>query len=162
MHEQPAPPHFMMPKRLIHEPMVRVCLCLFLALMCGLVLGFLQVRAQDTTYDPWLNGTWAVPLWFPFVLGIAAAILTVRVVRQPSYRFWLSVAVGLLTWIGIASWWFPIADSEDAAFNASCLHRYCHVSGLEGVGLLFYLLFGMVLVLLGTLVTSLLFRVLRQ
>ncbi len=97
----------------------------------------------------------------PFCSRRRRAILD-RTCNQEIIRTLLAKrGVGILFWIGIAFWWFPIAENEDVSFNASCLHRYCHVFGLEGVGLLFYLLFGIVLILVGVFVTSLLLRVLR-
>jgi biotin transporter BioY len=99
----------------------------------------------------------AFPL--PLCLGIAAAFTEFRrkthVISQAMIR-------GLLVWVGMGLSWLPLAWRADAISNAECAHMYCHVSGIETAVLVIYLIYGVVLVLLGSVITSLLIKHVRK
>jgi hypothetical protein len=69
---------------------------------------------------------------------------------------------GLLVWVGMGLYWLPLASRADAISNAQCAHMYCHVSGIETGLLVIYLIYGVVLVLLGSVITSLLIKRVRK
>ena len=120
---------------------------------CGFLLGYLTV-----TLIPWMHD---VPYFYelafplPLCLGIAAAFTAVR---RKTHLVSQAMKRGLLVWLGMGLSWLPLAWRADAVSNAACAHMDCHVSGIETSLLVIYLFYGVVLVLLGSVIISLLIK----
>ena len=69
---------------------------------------------------------------------------------------------GLLVRLGMGLYWLTHAWRADAVSNAACAHLYCHVSGIETSLLVIYLFYGVVLVLLDSVIISLLSRLVMK
>src|SRR5207247_2611163 len=120
------------------------------------LLGYLSVTLM--TLIQWMHD---VPYFYdlvfplPLCLGIAAAF---TVVRRKTHVISQAMIRGLLVWVGMGLSWLPLASRADAISNAECAHRYCPVSGIETGLLVIYLFYGVILVLLGSVITGLLIK----
>ncbi len=125
---------------------------LIIAFLIGIPLGVLASKVVNDVQN-------VLPfLLFPLLVGAICA-LTVRTHQQHPHM--LALGTGLLTWggIGVAL----IATTVQAALTP-CTAGTCSstTSSLLGSILIFYLLFGLIPVILGALITSVLLRHFRR
>lgn len=126
-----------------------VLIRLLLAFACGWFLSFLIAKIDTSA----LGLTPLLFVGFPPTLGILAATLTVR--RRNPYLIPLSIGTGLLVVVGIFEYWLPLALQKDAEMDALCATDHCHVwRGVETGLLNFFLFYGIVVVLLGAVITG--------
>ncbi|GAC1565853.1 MAG: hypothetical protein NVS2B2_37440 [Ktedonobacteraceae bacterium] len=115
---------------------------LVLAFACGWFLALLVARSASAAL---------LFVAFPPFLGVMATWTVGR--RNPNLLA-LSLGTGLLVVVGIYTYWLPIVLQHDAETNAFCATHYCHVSGIELSLLTLFLLYAIVVVLLGSAISS--------
>lgn len=127
---------------------------LSVALGCGLFFAFLATQIASTQ---WVDFRIEELLVYssPLLLGIIAPL---TIVRRTTYRLPLALLTGVFTWLGMYAYLFPGVATHDAQDNAYCATHYCHVSGIGTTFLALYLLYGIILVLLGSVVTVLIIK----
>ena len=144
---------------------------LLLVFACGLLLGFLTgsllpsvLDATTFPYPSWLiwlgpEGSTAIILLFPPLLGIAVAFIRDRRSKPLISR---GLGRGLLAWAGMLIYWLIFYSYIDAVLNKAAIeacarvnnHGFCGLS-LVPFGVIIYLIYAGVFVLLGAVFTSL-------
>jgi hypothetical protein len=126
-----------------------VPLRLLLAFACGWVLAALFAKSDSSGQ---IEDSLLLFVGFPPLLGIVAAATVGR--RHP-HLLSLSIWTGMLVIAGIYVNWLPVASHQDAVMKAFCETAHCHVGAIEVFLLNLFLLYGSVLVLLGSGITYL-------
>ncbi len=123
---------------------------LVIAFLCGLLLGFLGSKIGGDMQN-------VVPfLLFPLLIGIVAA-LTISARNARPYL--MALCTGLLCWIGITI--YLLVQSAQAA-NTSCTLGNCGTSTVLTSLLILYLLAGLVVVAISSLLTCAVIRYVRR
>jgi hypothetical protein len=142
-------------------------LFLFLRLLAASLIGwFVPWFFFQSSYSPFsfllvlhIDAAFPLILLFPLIIGIGAPL---TVGKQNQYLIVLSIGMGLLVLAGVAAYASPLATAADAKSNAYCAVHECHVGGIEAAVLTFYLLYGVVLMLISTGITCFIIKRIRK
>jgi hypothetical protein len=131
---------------------------LSIAFVCGLFFAFLATQIASLQ---WVDYTISEIIIYssPLLIGIIAAL---TIVRRNTYLPSLALGTGVCTWLGIYVYLLPGVANSDAQNKTYCATHSCHYSGIGITLLNFYLLYGIILVLLGSGVTVLIIKGLRR
>jgi hypothetical protein len=147
---------------------------LFVAFLCGWILAGPIFRSLSLNSSVWiwlrsflpdlsnispLDLDACILLVFPLILGISAPL---TVSKRNNHLVFTSIGTGLLVMAGVGAFWFPITSSDDAQSIAECAGRYCHFVALETGVLIYFLIYGVMLVLLSSVITSLIIKRIRK
>ena len=132
-----------------------ILLHLALAFGCGWLLAFFFTFLVASSLD--LGTAVVCFVLFPPLLGLAA-VATMG--RRITHLTLLSIGTGWLVLIGFYTYRYPLASQNDAAFQTMCATSglHCHVGPVAVALLNLFLVYGMVVVLLGAGITGLLIQ----
>ena len=147
---------------------LKIPLWLFSAFLCGWLGAFLNVLNYliGGLHGIWKNNTGTdvslMALLLPFVLGVVAALI---VGWRKEHRVSLAVGTGLLALTGWYVYWFPVVEraaSCSVDTPASCFQDSISDSDVAAIILSISWFTGVILVLAGALLTSLIIFIMRK
>ena len=165
MNEQPSRAERSAQNLITPQKSALKALFLFLRFLVAFLIGWLAPWLLLQRYypiPPQLIYTYfflIIILIFPLIIGIGVPF---TIGRQSRHLVALSTVIGLLVMAGVAAYGFPITIPADAQLSALCAVQECHVGPINTPLLTFYLVYGVVLILISTGITGLIIKRIRK